>query len=78
MIIINYLQANTVLFLTLVGLLSLAIGSFLNVIIYRLPIMLKRQWQQECAELLKRPLSSKKIIFNLAVPRSHCLIVKKR
>ncbi len=77
MIIINYLQANTVLFLTLVGLLSLAIGSFLNVIIYRLPIMLKRQWQQECAELLKRPLSSKKIIFNLAVPRSHCPHCKK-
>jgi leader peptidase (prepilin peptidase)/N-methyltransferase len=72
MIVINYLQTNTAVFLTLVGLFSLAIGSFLNVIIYRLPIMLKRQWQQECAELLKRPLPSKTITFNLAIPRSHC------
>jgi prepilin signal peptidase PulO-like enzyme (type II secretory pathway) len=35
----------------LAGLLGLLIGSFLNVVIYRLPKMMERQWAQECAEL---------------------------
>lgn len=72
MIIINYLQTNTAVFLSLVGLFSLAVGSFLNVIIYRLPIMLKRQWQYESAELLNQQLPLKKETFNLAIPPSHC------
>ena len=32
-------------------LVGLVVGSFLNVVIYRLPIMLDRQWRAECAEL---------------------------
>ena len=31
--------------------LGLVVGSFLNVVIYRLPIMLERQWREQCAEL---------------------------
>ncbi|MFT7684386.1 MAG: leader peptidase (prepilin peptidase)/N-methyltransferase, partial [Moritella dasanensis] len=31
-----------------VALLGLLVGSFLNVVIYRLPIMMEREWQQEC------------------------------
>ncbi|KPJ67495.1 MAG: methyltransferase [Coxiella sp. DG_40] len=72
MIVINLLQTNTVLFLILVGFLGLEIGSFLNVVIYRLPIMLKKQWQYESAEILKQPLPPKKETYNLAVPRSRC------
>jgi leader peptidase (prepilin peptidase) / N-methyltransferase len=30
--------------------LGLMVGSFLNVVIYRLPLMLERQWREECAE----------------------------
>ena len=36
----------------LAGLLGLLIGSFLNVLIYRLPKMLERQWAVECAEMV--------------------------
>ncbi|HSN79188.1 MAG TPA: prepilin peptidase, partial [Rhodoferax sp.] len=35
----------------LLGILGLLIGSFLNVLIYRLPVMLEAQWKAECAEM---------------------------
>ncbi|MBO1518152.1 prepilin peptidase [Oceanisphaera pacifica] len=56
------------LVITLFGLL---VGSFLNVVIYRLPVMLKRGWQQECAEFSGQatPALPK---FNLNTPRSRC------
>ncbi|MDO9195915.1 A24 family peptidase [Rhodoferax sp.] len=56
---------------TVLGVLGLLIGSFLNVVIYRLPIMLEAQWKTECAELAGKesPVAEK---FNLMVPRSRC------
>ena len=55
----------------LLGLLGLLIGSFLNVVIYRLPKMMERQWAAECAELSgKEPESTD--VFNLMLPRSRC------
>lgn len=56
---------------TFLGILGLLIGSFLNVVIYRLPIMLEAQWKSECAELggNELPTSAK---FNLMLPRSQC------
>ena len=54
-------------------LLGLAVGSFLNVVIYRLPIMLERQWREECAEFAgggESPAPGE--TFNLMVPRSAC------
>ncbi|NML86120.1 A24 family peptidase [Polaromonas sp.] len=55
----------------LAGLFGLLVGSFLNVVIYRLPKMMERQWADECAELGgKVPESGKK--FNLLAPRSRC------
>jgi len=49
------------------------IGSFLNVVIHRIPVMLERQWKSECQELLApeidTPAPPK---YNLSVPRSHC------
>lgn len=57
---------------TFLGVLGLLIGSFLNVVIYRLPIMLEAQWKAECAELSSaEPAILEK--FNLAMPRSRCL-----
>ncbi len=52
---------------------ALMIGSFLNVVIYRLPLMMQRDWHEQCDELSKEPapdLPEGK--FNLVVPRSRC------
>jgi len=54
------------------GVLGLLIGSFLNVVIYRLPIMLEAQWKAECAELSGAESATLEK-FNLAWPRSRCL-----
>jgi leader peptidase (prepilin peptidase)/N-methyltransferase len=54
------------------SILGLLIGSFLNVVIYRLPLMMEAQWKAECAELSgKEPTANE--TFNLMVPRSRCL-----
>jgi leader peptidase (prepilin peptidase)/N-methyltransferase len=53
------------------GVLGLLIGSFLNVVIHRLPKMMERQWAAECAEFSKTP-SPLEAPFNLMVPRSRC------
>jgi len=56
---------------TLVGVLGLLVGSFLNVVIYRLPKMLERQWAAECAELAgQEPPAAEP--FDLVRPRSRC------
>ena len=50
---------------------GLLVGSFLNVVIYRLPKILERQWADECAELAgKEPAPAEP--FNLVAPRSRC------
>ncbi len=55
----------------LAGVLGLLIGSFLNVVIYRLPKMMERQWANECAELSATPSPASEP-FNLVLPRSRC------
>lgn len=71
--IINTLQASPVLFIVFVALSGLILGSFLNVVIYRLPLMLKREWMQQCAELRgERVVAAVQPTYNLAVPRSGC------
>ncbi|TAM52173.1 MAG: prepilin peptidase [Burkholderiaceae bacterium] len=53
------------------GVIGLLLGSFLNVVIYRLPKMLEAQWAAECAQLSgKEPAHGQP--FNLMVPRSRC------
>jgi leader peptidase (prepilin peptidase)/N-methyltransferase len=56
---------------SLIGILGLLIGSFLNVVVYRLPKMMERQWAAECAELSGKELPAAEP-FNLMVPRSRC------
>ncbi len=52
-------------------LLGLMVGSFLNVVIYRLPLMMQREWENQCAELHgETPPDQER--FNIAVPRSRC------
>lgn len=55
-----------------VAIISLAIGSLLNVVIYRLPIMLQAEWREQCCELLDIKDKSKKQKLNLFLPRSFC------
>ena len=55
----------------LAGILGLLIGSFLNVVIYRVPKMMERQWAEECAELTGTPTTPTEK-FNLLTPRSRC------
>ncbi len=53
------------------GVAGLLLGSFLNVVIYRLPRMLERQWAAECSEHCgQEPASAE--VFNLVLPRSRC------
>ncbi|MDB5856662.1 MAG: Type 4 prepilin-like protein leader peptide-processing enzyme [Ramlibacter sp.] len=53
------------------GVLGLLIGSFLNVVIYRFPKMLERQWAADCADLNGQP-EPEAAAFNLVTPRSRC------
>lgn len=47
------------------------VGSFLNVVIYRLPKMMERSWRQQCAELRGESVETLPV-FNIATPRSAC------
>ena len=61
-------------FITVVFAFALAIGSFLNVVIYRLPIMMEREWREQCEELSKTPPPQElpEDRFDLITPRSRC------
>lgn len=72
---IGLLQSQPGLFYSFIFIIGLLVGSFLNVVIYRLPIMLERRWRTECHQFLN--LSDKEATvtnkaFNLVVPASHC------
>lgn len=51
--------------------LGLLVGSFLNVVIHRLPLMLEQEWRANCAELRGEPAPQTEPI-SLAQPRSRC------
>ena len=71
-------QENNSFFLTVIGILGLFIGSFLNVVIYRFPKMLQRGWRQECTVFLELEESTNQSedVFNLSLPASHCPVCK--
>ena len=68
---IGLLQAFPQYFATLAGILGLLVGSFLNVVIHRLPRMLEREWQAQCAELNGKPMEPLPA-YNLVKPGSAC------
>ena len=58
--------------IALAGFLGLLVGSFLNVVIYRLPKMMAQQWATECAELSGQAIKSTAEKLSLMSPRSRC------
>jgi leader peptidase (prepilin peptidase)/N-methyltransferase len=66
-------QTNLLVFSLFAAVLGLIIGSFLNVVIHRTPIVMIRRWQQDCQEL-NGPTTSTgpHETFNLVTPRSRC------
>ena len=67
------LSGSPLLFVSVVFLVSLLIGSFLNVVIYRLPIMMEREWRAQCAAMAETPATELPDgRFDLVVPRSRC------
>ena len=61
------------LFIAMAFLFSLLIGSFLNVVIYRLPIMMQREWHEEARKIVDESVEGlPEGEFNLSVPRSRC------
>jgi leader peptidase (prepilin peptidase)/N-methyltransferase len=76
--VIQLLAASPPLFVGTCLVLGLLVGSFLNVVIYRLPVMLERQWREQCVELsaesgeTSSPAPAPVERFNLVVPRSTC------
>ena len=64
-------QSYPALLITTIVLISLGVGSFLNVVIHRLPKMLERQWRAEFAEHAGH-VPALEPRYNLAVPRSQC------
>ncbi len=71
-----YLAGNNAAFTAVAVFFGLLIGSFLNVVIYRLPVMMEREWQGQCRELLGVSEDGKHAapppVFNLITPRSRC------
>jgi leader peptidase (prepilin peptidase) / N-methyltransferase len=77
MSVIELLASSPAVFIATWLMLGLVVGSFLNVVIYRLPIMLERQWREQCAEVTGAAAAATVPAtlperFNLVIPRSSC------
>ncbi len=68
----NFEPLNGPFGLILCGILGLLIGSFLNVVIHRLPRILEQRWAQECAEITGADTEAASTPLTLSRPRSHC------
>ncbi len=67
----SLLQGNSTLFISVSVIFGLMVGSFLNVVIYRLPKMMEQEWHNNCLELQGKEIPTQQQ-FTLAKPRSSC------
>lgn len=72
MTLLDLLASSPLAFAVCALILGLLVGSFLNVVIHRLPKMLEREWQTQARDILKLPEEPKGPTYNLAVPHSAC------
>jgi len=68
---IELLRTEPAAFITVATIFGLMFGSFLNVVIHRLPLMMEREWKAQCAELNAAEPAALPA-YNLVVPRSAC------
>ena len=69
---IDFLTRYPDAFIACVLILGLLAGSFLNMLVWRLPKMLEQDWQAQARELLNLPAPDKSPVYNLLLPHSHC------
>lgn len=72
MSLLDFLASHALAFVLCTLLVGLLIGSFLNVVVYRLPKMLLRDWQAQAREILNLPAETDKQTYNLILPNSSC------
>lgn len=78
--LVFFLQLHREVFAALAGVFGLLIGSFLNVVVYRLPKMMERQWLDECTDMLasqdgaapSASATQPPVRFDLILPASRC------
>ena len=71
MSLVDFLASNPLAFVLCAIVLGLLVGSFLNVVVHRLPIMMQRDWRAQAREFLELPAEPAST-FNLVLPHSHC------
>ncbi|MEQ1814856.1 MAG: A24 family peptidase [Candidatus Nitrotoga sp.] len=75
---VELLHSSPLFFVILCGVVGLMVGSFLNVVIHRLPIMMEREWRMQCTELgadappNNQSGQNQSVRYNLIIPRSAC------
>ena len=70
---LEMLSGSPAAFIAIIFAFTLLIGSFLNVVIYRLPVMMERDWREQCKELSATPgTDTPDGRFDLIAPRSRC------
>lgn len=72
MLSLQWLAAYPAALVIVCAVFGLLVGSFLNVVIHRMPIMMENTWKREARELLEQPAAEEPALFNLVVPRSRC------
>jgi leader peptidase (prepilin peptidase) / N-methyltransferase len=72
MSVIDFLASHVLAFVLCALMIGLLVGSFLNVVVYRLPKMMQRDWREQAREILALPAEPKATTFNLVLPNSSC------
>ncbi|MDX1299544.1 MAG: A24 family peptidase [Pseudomonas sp.] len=72
MSLLNFLASSLLAFALCALLIGLLVGSFLNVVIFRLPKMMQRDWREQAREILELPGEPETATFNLVLPNSQC------
>ncbi len=70
--VLQLLEQSTLFLAVTAASFGLVVGSFLNVVIHRLPVMLQRNWAHECNEITGHGVTAPQDAFNLLVPVSSC------